>query len=96
MRIKLYGVRGSIATPGIDTAYYGGNTACIYVEGDDKTRLIFDAGTGIRALGQDIPADKQPLHLFFSHYHWDHIQGFPFFQPIYEADREVYLLSDHS
>lgn len=95
MRIKLYGVRGSIASPSTDTVYYGGNTACVYVEGDDGTHLIFDAGTGIRELGQDIPADKQPLYLFFSHYHWDHIQGFPFFQPVYQADREVYLLSDH-
>ena len=95
MRIKLYGVRGSIASPGIDTAHYGGNTACVYVEGNDQTRLIFDAGTGIRALGEDIPVDKLPLHLFFSHYHWDHIQGFPFFQPAYQAGRDIYLLSDH-
>lgn len=96
MKIKLYGVRGSIASPSTDTVYYGGDTACVYVEGDDsKTRLIFDAGTGIRKLGSDIPPDKQPLHLFLSHYHWDHIQGFPFFKHAYQSDQDIYLLSDH-
>lgn len=95
MRITLYGVRGSIASPGSDTARYGGNTACVYVEGTDGTRLIFDAGTGIRQLGETLKQNIQPLYLFFSHYHWDHIQGFPFFKPVYQSDQAVYLLSDH-
>nr|CAA6821271.1 MAG: Metal-dependent hydrolases of the beta-lactamase superfamily I [uncultured Thiotrichaceae bacterium] len=94
MKIKLFGVRGSIACPGTETIGYGGNTACIYVEGIDS-HLIFDAGTGIRLLGEEILQDMRPVYLFFSHYHWDHIQGFPFFKPAYQKDRELYLLSDH-
>ncbi|MGB0846142.1 MAG: MBL fold metallo-hydrolase [Thiolinea sp.] len=94
MKIKLYGVRGSIASPSVETVRYGGNTACVSVEGNDGTRLIFDAGTGIRILGDDL-VGQQPLHLFFSHYHWDHIQGFPFFRPAYETKQDIFLLADH-
>ena len=94
MKIKLFGVRGSIASPGTETIGYGGNTACVYVEGIES-HLIFDAGTGIRLLGEEILQDTLPVYLFFSHYHWDHIQGFPFFKPAYQQDRKLYLLSDH-
>lgn len=94
MKIKLFGVRGSIASPGTETMAYGGNTACVHVKGDD-VHLVFDAGTGIRRLGEEILGDSVPVYLFFSHYHWDHIQGFPFFRPVYQKDREVYLLADY-
>lgn len=94
MKIKLYGVRGSIASPSVDTVRYGGNTACVYV-GDGETNLVFDAGTGIRMLGEEIRRDSQPIYLFFSHYHWDHIQGFPFFSPVYQKGRQIFLLADH-
>ena len=62
---------------------YGGNTACVEVRLDDDTLIIFDAGTGIRALGQALLAQPGPIHayLFLSHAHWDHIQGIPFFTP---------------
>jgi phosphoribosyl 1,2-cyclic phosphodiesterase len=86
MRVQFYGVRGSIATAGDDTRRYGGNTSCVLVEAGGET-IIFDAGTGIRALGGDLMRQhgvgKVQAHLFFSHLHWDHIQGFPFFTPAF-------------
>jgi phosphoribosyl 1,2-cyclic phosphodiesterase len=83
MRVKFFGVRGSIATAGDETRRYGGNTSCVMVQAAGET-LIFDAGTGIRKLGADLLRDGQKsAHLFFSHLHWDHIQGFPFFTPAY-------------
>lgn len=86
MKVKFWGTRGSIATPGQDTVKYGGNTSCVEVsEGD--TLVIFDAGTGIRPLGIDLlkraNGGKIRGHLFISHFHLDHIQGFPFFTPVY-------------
>jgi phosphoribosyl 1,2-cyclic phosphodiesterase len=87
MKIKFWGTRGSIAAPGPDTIKYGGNTACVEVS-DDKTLAILDAGTGIRRLGEDIlrrlgPDKRVEGHLFISHFHFDHIVGFPFFRPLY-------------
>lgn len=69
----------------------GGNTACVEVQTRECCRLVFDAGTGIRNLGQEILASKKPVavHLFFSHFHWDHIQGLPFFAPAF--DPRTYL-----
>lgn len=85
-QIKFWGVRGSIPCPGTETVRYGGNTSCIemLVAGE---RLIFDGGTGLRLLGQSLLA-QMPLeaHLFFTHSHWDHIQGFPFFTPAFVKD----------
>ncbi|HON56324.1 MAG TPA: MBL fold metallo-hydrolase, partial [bacterium] len=85
MRIKFWGVRGSIPTPGKTTVKYGGNTSCIEVETDSGVTIIFDAGTGIRELGFDLLKRKKPIsaYVLFSHTHWDHIQGFPFFVPIF-------------
>lgn len=85
MKIRFWGVRGSIPTPGKNTARYGGNTSCIEVETDKGTTIIFDAGTGIRDLGMSLLKRKKPIeaHILFSHTHWDHIQGFPFFVPIF-------------
>ncbi len=87
MKMKFYGVRGSIPTPGLNTVRYGGNTPCVEIR-DDQTELILDAGTGIRELGNDLmkklpPPKKIEAYLFLSHTHWDHIQGFPFFVPAY-------------
>jgi len=85
MKIRFWGVRGSIPTPGKSTVRYGGNTSCIEVETDKGTTIIFDAGTGIRELGMSLLKRKNPInaHIIFSHTHWDHIQGFPFFVPIF-------------
>ena len=86
MKIKFWGTRGSLPTPGPSTLLYGGNSACVEVRTDDGQLIVLDCGTGIRALGQALLATEQkPLvgHLLVSHTHWDHIQGFPFFGPIY-------------
>ncbi|MCO4761855.1 MAG: MBL fold metallo-hydrolase [Myxococcales bacterium] len=83
--VRFWGVRGSIPTPGLQTHRYGGNTSCVELE-VDGVRFICDAGSGIRELGIDLMEEgPKPLtaHLFFSHMHWDHIQGFPFFTPVY-------------
>ncbi len=95
MKATFYGVRGSIATPGKDTVKYGGNTSCLLVEPDDDVVLIFDAGTGIRSLGQLLVSDGRDIYLLFSHHHWDHIQGLPFFRPIYQQGRTIRLLSNN-
>ncbi|MEE9328297.1 MAG: MBL fold metallo-hydrolase [Cocleimonas sp.] len=97
MHIKFYGVRGSIATPGADTVKYGGNTACVLVESDNGTLFILDAGTGIKKLGDDLikRSNLSNINLMFSHLHWDHIQGFPFFAPIHRKNQKVHLMSAH-
>ena len=81
--VQFWGVRGSIPTPGKDTVRYGGNTSCIEMRAGGK-RLIFDGGTGLQVLGKSL-LERQPVeaYLFFTHYHWDHIQGFPFFTPAF-------------
>lgn len=84
MKIRFWGVRGSIATPGRETMIYGGNTSCLEIEDNDGNIMVFDAGTGIRSLGNDLAKRKvKNIHLFITHTHWDHIQGFPFFTPAY-------------
>ncbi|MDH3392459.1 MAG: MBL fold metallo-hydrolase [Desulfobulbaceae bacterium] len=89
MKVRFWGVRGSIPCPGPLTAKYGGNTISIEVRFDDPDRLvIIDAGSGIRELGNYMMANDMPkgpidTDLFISHTHWDHIMGFPFFTPIY-------------
>jgi phosphoribosyl 1,2-cyclic phosphodiesterase len=88
MKVKFWGVRGSIPSPGKDTTEVGGNTSCVEVRTDDGILIIFDAGTGIRKLGLSLLKETFSTggkvgHLFFSHTHWDHIQGFPFFAPAF-------------
>jgi len=84
--VRCWGVRGSIPTPGPRTRRYGGNTSCVEIR-SETTILIFDAGTGLRELGVSLlrnpPKEGLDLHLFLSHPHWDHIQGFPFFGSAY-------------
>lgn len=94
MKIKFWGTRGSIPTPARDCMKYGGNTPCIEVmfPGSDEL-IILDAGTGIRKLGIDLMKryDKINAHLFITHSHWDHIQGIPFFNPIY-SDKNSFTI----
>jgi phosphoribosyl 1,2-cyclic phosphodiesterase len=91
MRIQFWGVRGSIPTPGPDTVKIGGNTSCVEVRAG-KTLLVFDGGTGLRLLGKKL-VKQMPLeaHIFFSHVHWDHIQGFPFFDPAFVQGNTIHL-----
>ena len=82
-KIHFWGVRGSIACPGGNTVRYGGNTSCVEMRIAGH-RLVFDGGTGLRVLGQTMLAELPvEAHLFFTHSHWDHIQGFPFFTPAF-------------
>ncbi len=89
MRITLWGTRGSLATPGPETARYGGNTCCVGVRGREDTVLVLDAGTGIRGLGKTIGASVRRIDILLSHLHMDHIQGLGFFAPLYRHDVEV-------
>lgn len=93
MLIKFWGVRGSIPVPGPNTVIYGGNTTCIEIITSEKQRIIIDAGTGIRELGNNLLKEefgegKGLAHILFTHSHWDHIQGFPFFAPAYIGKRD--------
>ena len=94
MKVRFWGVRGSIATPGQSTMRYGGNTSCVELRAGEHL-LIFDAGTGIRDLGNQYLKEfnNQPLtiHIFISHTHWDHIQGYPFFLPAYQSKNTIHL-----
>ena len=88
MYIKFWGVRGSVPVPGKSTIEYGGNTTCIEIRTSDGHLIILDAGTGIRLLGLelmkgDFGKGRGIAHILFTHSHWDHIQGFPFFVPAY-------------
>jgi phosphoribosyl 1,2-cyclic phosphodiesterase len=90
MKFKFWGVRGSIATPGPTTVKYGGNTTCIEIRTDNDDLIIFDAGTGIHMLGLEL-LKSAPItaHLFMTHTHWDHIQGLPFFSPLFISGNQV-------
>lgn len=89
--IQFWGVRGSIPTPGNETVRYGGNTSCLEMRIGGK-RLIFDGGTGLRVLGKEL-LKQTPVeaYMFFSHSHWDHIQGFPFFTPAFIAGNRFHI-----
>src|SRR6056300_949224 len=89
MKITFYGVRGSIPSPGPDTSRYGGNTSCVHIETAGGQDLVLDAGTGIRKLGKRLREKESPINILLSHGHWDHIQGYPFFMPIYQPDRQI-------
>ncbi|MFY8351167.1 MBL fold metallo-hydrolase [Pseudoalteromonas sp. SSM20] len=88
MILSFYGTRGSIPTPGPKTVKYGGNTACAVISQGDEF-VILDSGTGIRVFGDELIKDKRPINILLTHHHWDHIQGFPFFAPIYQTGREI-------
>ena len=92
MRIRVWGCRGSIATPGSETARYGGNTSCIEVRLDDGTVLVLDAGTGARGLGiallKDAPAR---IDLLLTHLHVDHLEGLGAFEPIWRPETDLHI-----
>ncbi len=91
MRIKIWGCRGSIPSPGCDTNKYGGNTTCVEVRLKDGSLIVIDAGTGIRCLGNTLLKARGPkkVHLLLTHAHWDHLQGFPFFVPAYMEEYSI-------
>ncbi len=92
LRLRFWGVRGSIATPGPTTLKFGGNTSCVEVRAGGHI-IILDAGTGLRLLGKQLVAEfkEEPMDLLLllTHTHWDHIQGLPFFLPVYDPRNRV-------
>lgn len=97
MKVKFYGVRGSIPVCGKEFQRYGGNTSCIKILREKAHRIaILDAGTGIRKLGKELIKEgfsQHVINIVFSHFHWDHIQGFPFFAPAYNPNQKIGILA---
>ncbi|HLY64032.1 MAG TPA: MBL fold metallo-hydrolase [Chloroflexota bacterium] len=97
MEITFWGTRGSIASPGAETLHYGGNTSCVSLLAGGKT-FVFDCGTGARRLGTALLEQHRhglEVNLFISHCHWDHIQGFPFFAPLFVAGTSCNVFAPH-
>ena len=92
LTVRFWGVRGSVPSPGPQTAAVGGNTSCVELRFGDEV-IVLDAGTGLRALGERLVAGGRPVSLsvLFSHVHWDHIQGFPFFPALFRSSTELAL-----
>ena len=95
MRVRFWGARGSLAKPGPSTLRYGGNTSCVEVRTAAGTLIILDCGTGLHGLGQALMSAEMPSprgHVLISHTHWDHIQGIPFFAPLFvpQAEWDIY------
>jgi len=97
MKVKFYGVRGSLPVCGREFERYGGNTTCIKILRENANRIaIIDAGTGIRNLGKEIIQEgisQKVINILFSHFHWDHIQGLPFFRPAYNKNQKIGILA---
>ena len=92
LTVRFWGVRGTLPTPGADTVHYGGNTSCVEVE-IDRRSVIFDAGSGIKKLGDRLTAHGGQIEtdILFSHCHMDHVCGVPFFAPFYGAQHRIRL-----
>lgn len=92
MLIRCWGARGSIAVSGNDYVRYGGDTPCIEIRTNDGGTVIVDAGSGIRRLGNRLLAENRPVFdMIFTHAHWDHIMGLPFFKPIYQRETRIVM-----
>ena len=92
MLAKVWGCRGSLASPGPETVRYGGNTSCVEVRLDDGTLIVLDAGTGIRPFGLSLePGRDKTIHLFLSHLHLDHLEGLGFFSALWRPDVDLHV-----
>ena len=98
MKIKFWGTRGSVPVPGKDTSVYGGNTTCLEIILKNGSTVIIDAGTGIRLLGDKLLEENRndDIYLLISHIHWDHLLGFPFFDPLYHSSSRIYIDGNHN
>jgi phosphoribosyl 1,2-cyclic phosphodiesterase len=99
LRVKFWGVRGSIPVPARDYLACGGNTTCLEMRAG-KSIIVIDSGTGIRGLGmslqEEFAGSKLEIHVLLTHFHWDHIQGLPFFTPLYSPQHEITFYSAHT
>ena len=98
MRVRFWGVRGSIPVPGRITSRYGGNTSCVEVRPRGAPPIIIDAGTGLRRLGKSLMEEafgdgRGTASILISHTHWDHVQGLPFFSPLYRAGNRIQIFA---
>lgn len=97
MHVKFLGVRGSVPTPTAENLGFGGNTTCLEVRSENNDRLVIDAGTGVRGLNRSPLDDSSDgnlqFHFLMTHFHWDHIQGLPFFAPLFQADSRIAFYS---
>jgi phosphoribosyl 1,2-cyclic phosphodiesterase len=98
MKVRFWGVRGSIPVPGRATNRYGGNTSCVEVRPEGGAPIIIDAGTGIRRLGKSLMEEafasgKGKASILISHTHWDHVQGLPFFSPLYRPGNDIHIFA---
>jgi phosphoribosyl 1,2-cyclic phosphodiesterase len=98
MKVRFWGVRGSIPVPGRATNRYGGNTSCVEVRPKHGSPIIIDAGTGIRRLGKSLMEEqfgdgKGDAFVLISHTHWDHVQGLPFFSPLYRQGNKIHIFA---
>src|SRR3954447_9269541 len=91
VKLKVWGARGSVPSPGPETMRYGGNTSCLQVTLSDGRVLVLDAGTGIRTLGLDLPPEVTPVDILLTHLHLDHIQGLMFFAPAFQPSTEMII-----
>ncbi len=91
MIVRYWGTRGTIPVPGAGTVRYGGDTSCVSIETGEAV-LVLDAGTGIRALGDALRDDPREIYVLLTHIHADHVQGFPYFWPLWEEGRRIHLL----
>lgn len=92
MRARIWGARGSLASPGADTIRYGGNTSCIEVRTDDGSLIVLDAGTGIRKLGLALDGSRPTrIDILLSHLHLDHLEGLGFFAPLWDPSTELHI-----
>jgi phosphoribosyl 1,2-cyclic phosphodiesterase len=93
MKIKIWGCRGSLPIPGLDTLKYGGNTTCVELRLTDGNLVVIDAGTGIRNLGNKLLQEEnlKEIYLLLTHSHWDHLMGFPFFRPAFFTRFKIHV-----
>lgn len=100
MKVRFWGVRGSIPVPGRTTSRYGGNTSCVEIRPRGEAPIIIDAGTGLRRLGKALMEEafgdgRGKASILISHTHWDHVQGLPFFSPLYRAGNQIEIFARH-
>lgn len=93
MKVEFYGVRGSTPTPGKHTLIFGGNTSCVYISLDTGHDVVLDSGTGIVELGERLGKSEHAINILLTHNHWDHIQGFPYFRPIFQSNRDISIVT---